>query len=58
MKNTDLPLTSNTLERFYEIAFVRILDNIIKTMPNEKLDYFLEHFCKVFDMDFTSISIL
>lgn len=58
MRNMGLILNSETLERFYEIAFVRILDNIIKTTPNEKLDYFLEHFCKVYDIDFTSMSIL
>jgi hypothetical protein len=53
-----MELSSNTIERLYEISFKEIMDNLLKYIPNEKLDYFLEHFCKVFDMDFTSIGIL
>jgi hypothetical protein len=58
MTDTKLTLTPNTLERFYEIAFVQILDNMVKVVANEKLDYFLEHLCKVLDIDYTSMSIL
>jgi hypothetical protein len=54
----ELTLTTRTIERFYEIAFVNILQNLGKDMPNEKIDYFLEHFCKMYDIDFTSISLI
>lgn len=51
-------ITPNTYERLYEIAFYKVFANLTRDMPNEKLDYFLEHFCKVYEIDFTSISIL
>jgi hypothetical protein len=53
-----MDMTSNTLERLYEIAFQRILTNMGSGIPNEKLDYFLESFCKVFEIDYTSMSII
>ena len=53
-----MELTSNTYERFYEIAFVKIFSNLSRDMPNDKLDYFLENFCKVYDIDYTSMSII
>ena len=48
----------NTLNRLYEIGFVSILDNLKTAVGNDYLDYFLEHFSKMFDIDFTSISIV
>lgn len=53
-----MELNKETLERLNEIAMVLILDNIFKTMNNEKIDYFLEHFCRAFEIDFTTISII
>jgi hypothetical protein len=51
-------ITKNNYDRFYEIAFYRVFTNFMRDIPNEKLDYFLEHYCKVFEIDFTTISIL
>jgi hypothetical protein len=51
-------IDENTKTRLYEIGFYEILDNLTQSVGNEKVDYFLEHFCKMFDMDFTSISIV
>lgn len=51
-------ITKNTRSRLYEIAFADILDHIAKEIGNEKTDYFLEHFCRVFSIDYTSLSIL
>lgn len=53
-----MELNKETLERLNEIALTLIFDNIFKTMPNEKIDYFLEHFCRAFEIDFTTISII
>ena len=53
-----MELSFNTIDRLYEISFAEIMFTLSKHMPSEKVDYFLEHFCKVFDMDFTSIGIL
>jgi len=60
MKNKiiDFKTDKNTINRLYEIAFVSILDNLTIGVGNDKLDYFLEHFTKVFDIDFTSIGIV
>lgn len=60
MKNkiTDFKTDDNTINRLYEIAFVSILDNLTLGVGNDKLDYFLEHYTKVFDIDFTSIGIV
>jgi len=51
-------ITRNNYDRFYEIAFHRVFANLMRDIPNEKLDYFLEHYCKVFEIDYTTISIL
>ena len=51
-------ITRNNYDRFYEISFFRVFANLMRDIPNEKLDYFLEHFCRVFEIDFTTISIL
>lgn len=56
--NIDFVIDENTKARLYEIGFYEILDNLSKSVGNEKVDFFLEHFCKMFDMDFTSISIV
>ena len=53
-----MELNKETLERLNEIALTLILDNMFNTMPNEKIDYFLEHFCRAFGIDFTSVSII
>jgi hypothetical protein len=57
-KLKDFTPNDNTINRLYEIAFVSILDNITNSAGNDKVDYFLEHFCKIFDIDFTSIGIV
>lgn len=57
-KNNNFTPDKNTLNRLNEIGFVHILDNLTTAVGNDKLDYFLEHFCKMFDIDFTSISIV
>lgn len=53
-----MTITKNTRSRLYEIAFADILDHIGNEIGNEKMDYFLEHFCRVFSIDYTSLSIL
>lgn len=53
-----MELNKETLERLNEIALTIIFDNIFEKIPNEKIDYFLEHFCRAFEIDFTSISII
>ncbi len=53
-----MELTIKTKERLNEIALTLILDNLNKNMPNDKIDYFLEHFCRAYSIDFTTISII
>lgn len=53
-----MELSKKTQERLYEIAITLILDNILSKMKGDKVDYFLEHFCRTFDIDFTTISII
>jgi len=51
-------LNDNTKYRLYEIAFEVVLNNLILSVGNDNVDLFLEHFCKMFKIDFTSMSIL
>jgi hypothetical protein len=53
-----MELSRATIERLNEIALTMILDNIFQKMNNEKIDYFLEHFCRAYAIDFTTISII
>lgn len=54
----EIKKTKNTVNRLYEIAFESIIANLNENVGNERVDYFLEHFCNLFTIDYTSISIL
>jgi hypothetical protein len=55
---SNFSITDNTRARLYEIAFTEIIAKLNEIVGNEKTDYFLEHFCKMYEIDFTSISIV
>lgn len=53
-----MEISKKTKERLYEVAITLIFQNIFTRINGEKVDYFLEHFCRTFDIDFTTISII
>lgn len=53
-----MEISNNTRARLYEVAFSLIVNNIKEAVGDEKLDYFLEHFCTTFKLDFTSVGII
>jgi hypothetical protein len=53
-----MEISKNTYARLYEIAFDTIMLNIHKSIKTENVDYFLESFCRVYGIDYTSISII
>jgi len=53
-----MEVSNNTRLRLYELAFSMIIKNLSETIGNEKLDYFMETFCKTFAIDFTSMQIV
>jgi hypothetical protein len=54
----NIELNDNTLARLYEIAMAEMLHNIKVAVGAENVDYFLEHFCRMFKIDFTTMSII
>jgi len=50
-------LKPDEIERFYEIGYYIVMTHLRQTIANEKLQLFIENFCRVFNIDYTSISI-
>lgn len=50
-------LRPDEIERFYEIGYYLVMTHLKEAIANEKFQLFIENFCRVFDIDYTSISI-
>lgn len=53
-----MQLTEDQEKRIVEIAYFYVYEQIRDTIPNEKFYIFVESFCRSFDIDYTSISIV
>jgi hypothetical protein len=51
-------LNENAEKRLVEILYYEVYQQIRRTVPNEKFYLYLESFCRAFDIDYTSISIV
>jgi hypothetical protein len=55
---SNIKINDNTKARVYEIAMADILEHLKNAVGSETNDYFLEHFCRMFKIDYTTISII
>lgn len=53
-----MQLTQDQEKRIVEIAYFYVNEQIRDTVPNEKFYIFVESFCRTFNIDYTSISIV
>lgn len=51
-----MTLTKPQMERLVELTFYEVIMNLKEAIPNEKFFLFLEAYCRVFGIDYTSIS--
>ena len=51
-------MTAITRQRLYEIAFYNIYTHMSKVVVDTYLEMYLQTLCRIFDVDYTSITIL
>jgi hypothetical protein len=53
-----MKLPEKAEQRMVEVMYFHLYHQIKDSVPNEKFYLFVENFCRVFDIDYTSISIV
>jgi hypothetical protein len=53
-----MKLPEKAEQRMVEVMYFHLYHQIKESVPNEKFYLFVENFCRVFDIDYTSISIV